>query len=165
MEEHRGVSWEAANPHATGGMAGRMLYRPFPAYGSPAPRHSSIYRRAGQARYPSCRPAITVSEDNRGEDSAGHCGSDQPSGGRICRHATRLGGTLAARFWRITLEQLQEKILAHGLLSASEIELHCALLEGPQYRSLSVTMMSVWGGCPQTNLCVLTMSPPFGSQV
>jgi ubiquinone/menaquinone biosynthesis C-methylase UbiE len=63
--------------------------------------------------------------------------------------AVQLGGTPPARFWRMTLEQLQEEILAHGLLSASEIDLYCALLESPQYRSLSVTMMSVWGQRPE----------------
>jgi ubiquinone/menaquinone biosynthesis C-methylase UbiE len=62
--------------------------------------------------------------------------------------AMQLGGTPTARFWRMTLEQLQEEILADGLLSALEIELYCALLESPQYRSLSVTMMSVWGRRP-----------------
>lgn len=57
----------------------------------------------------------------------------------------QLGGTSSARFWRITLEQLQEHALAAGLLTETELREFCSLLESPEYRWLNLTMMSSWG--------------------
>lgn len=57
----------------------------------------------------------------------------------------QLGGTPSARFWRITLEQLQNDILAAGSLSQEELEDYRALLENPEFRWLSPMSMAVWG--------------------
>jgi hypothetical protein len=57
----------------------------------------------------------------------------------------QLGGTPTARFWRVTLEQVQDHVLAAGLLTPTELEDYRTLLESPEYRWLSLTMMSVWG--------------------
>jgi len=59
--------------------------------------------------------------------------------------AMQLGGTPSARFWRLTLEQLQDNILAAGLLTQAELEDYRTLLESPEYRWLQPTAMSVWG--------------------
>jgi ubiquinone/menaquinone biosynthesis C-methylase UbiE len=59
--------------------------------------------------------------------------------------AMQLGGTPTARFWRVTLEQVQDHVLAAGLLTPTELEDYRTLLESPEYRWLSLTMMSVWG--------------------
>jgi len=59
--------------------------------------------------------------------------------------AMQFGGTPTARFWRVTLEQVQDDVLAAGLLTPTELEDYCRLLESPEYRWLSPTCMSVWG--------------------
>lgn len=59
--------------------------------------------------------------------------------------AMQLGGTPAARFWRITLEQSRSGLVASGRLTSEEVEQYRELLEDPGYRWLSLTMMSVWG--------------------
>ena len=59
--------------------------------------------------------------------------------------AMQLGGTPTARFWRVTLEQVQDHVLAAGLLTPAELEAYRTLVESPEYRWLSVTLMSVWG--------------------
>jgi hypothetical protein len=59
-----------------------------------------------------------------------------------------LGATPAARFWRVTLEQQQDHLLAAGLLTQTEVEEYRALLESPDYRWLSPIAMSVWGRRP-----------------
>jgi len=55
----------------------------------------------------------------------------------------QMGGTPAARFWRVTLEQIQEQVLAAGLLTAAELCDFIALLESPEFRWVSLLMMSV----------------------
>jgi SAM-dependent methyltransferase len=60
----------------------------------------------------------------------------------------QLGGTPATRFWRVTLEQQQEHLLAAGLLTQAELEDYRTLLESPEYRWLSSIAMSVWGHRP-----------------
>jgi ubiquinone/menaquinone biosynthesis C-methylase UbiE len=62
--------------------------------------------------------------------------------------AMQLGGTPTAQFWRVTFEQLRDQVLERGLLSPSELEAYCTLLEQPGYRWLSATMMSAWGRRP-----------------
>ncbi len=57
----------------------------------------------------------------------------------------QLGGTPSARFWKITFEQLQERIIKAGLLRLEECQDYRALLESPAYRWLNLTFMSVWG--------------------
>jgi SAM-dependent methyltransferase len=57
----------------------------------------------------------------------------------------QLGGTPSARLWRITLEQLQNDILAAGSLSQEELEDYRALLENPEFRWLSPMSMAVRG--------------------
>jgi hypothetical protein len=57
----------------------------------------------------------------------------------------QLGGTPSATFWKITIEQIQEQVLASGLLTAEELDNYRTLLCTPQYRWMSLTMMSVWG--------------------
>lgn len=59
-----------------------------------------------------------------------------------------LGGTSATRFWRVTLEQQQDHLLAAGLLTQTEVEEYRTLLESPEYRWLSPIAMSVWGRRP-----------------
>ncbi|MGO9425699.1 MAG: class I SAM-dependent methyltransferase [Steroidobacteraceae bacterium] len=59
--------------------------------------------------------------------------------------AMQLGGMPSATFWKITIEQVQEQVLAAGLLSAEELKDYRTLLCSPQYRWMSLTMMSAWG--------------------
>lgn len=59
--------------------------------------------------------------------------------------AMQLGGTPSATFWKITLEQVQEHVLASGLLTLAELDDYRALLDSREYRWMSVTMMLVWG--------------------
>ena len=59
--------------------------------------------------------------------------------------AMQLGGTPSARFWKITLEQVREHVLASGALTLEEFDDYRTLLDSPEYRWLSVTMVSVWG--------------------
>jgi SAM-dependent methyltransferase len=59
--------------------------------------------------------------------------------------AMQLGGTPSARFWKITFEQVQDRILDAGLLSAKESEDYRTLLDSPEYRWLAPTTISVWG--------------------
>ncbi len=59
--------------------------------------------------------------------------------------AMQLGGTPSATFWKITIEQVQEQVLASGLLTAEELDNYRTLLCSPQYRWMSLTMMSAWG--------------------
>jgi hypothetical protein len=56
-----------------------------------------------------------------------------------------LGGTPSARLWRITLEQIQNETIASGRLTPEEFHRYRELLEDPEYRWLSPTLMSVWG--------------------
>jgi SAM-dependent methyltransferase len=56
-----------------------------------------------------------------------------------------IGGTPAMSFWRVTLEQQQDHLLAAGLLTQAEVADYSALLESPEYRWLSPISMSVWG--------------------
>ena len=62
--------------------------------------------------------------------------------------ARQLGGTTATSFWRVTLEQQQDHLLAAGLLTPAELEEYRTLLESPEYRWLSPIAMSVWGRRP-----------------
>jgi hypothetical protein len=59
--------------------------------------------------------------------------------------AVQIGGTPSARFWKITLAQVQDQILEAGLLTSTELEDYRDLLESPEYRWFTPTMMSVWG--------------------
>jgi SAM-dependent methyltransferase len=56
-----------------------------------------------------------------------------------------LGGTPSARLWRSTLEQIQNEIIASGRLTPEDFHRYRELLEDPEYRWLSPTLMSVWG--------------------
>lgn len=60
----------------------------------------------------------------------------------------QIGGTPAVRFWRVTLEQQQDHLLAAGLLTQAELADYRTLLESPEYRWLSPVAMSVWGRRP-----------------
>ncbi|MFN8492943.1 MAG: hypothetical protein U0350_35395 [Caldilineaceae bacterium] len=55
------------------------------------------------------------------------------------------GGTPSARFWRFTLEQVQDGVLAAGLLTRTELAEYLALMESSEYRWLSPLMLGVWG--------------------
>lgn len=59
--------------------------------------------------------------------------------------AMQLGGTPTSRFWRVTFEQIQDQVVAHGLLTSTEFKDYQMLLESRDYRWLQPTMMSVWG--------------------
>jgi SAM-dependent methyltransferase len=59
--------------------------------------------------------------------------------------AMQVGGTPSARFWKITLEQVQDQILEAGLLTSMELDDYRSLLESPEYRWFTPMMMSVWG--------------------
>jgi hypothetical protein len=56
--------------------------------------------------------------------------------------------TPSARFWPVTLEQVQDQVLAAGLLTEAELDDYRILLESPEYRWLNLTMMSAWGRRP-----------------
>jgi SAM-dependent methyltransferase len=70
---------------------------------------------------------------------------DVQAEGHVSMH---IGGTPATRFWRVTLEQQQDHLLAAGLLTPAELEEYRTLLESPEYRWLSGIGMSVWGCRP-----------------
>jgi SAM-dependent methyltransferase len=57
----------------------------------------------------------------------------------------QVGGTPSARFWKISLEQVHDQLLAAGLLTFAELEDFRSLLESQEYRWFSPTYMSVWG--------------------
>lgn len=59
--------------------------------------------------------------------------------------AMQQGGTPSARFWRFTLEQVQDGVLAAGLLTRTELAEYLALMESSEYRWLSPLMLGVWG--------------------
>jgi SAM-dependent methyltransferase len=59
--------------------------------------------------------------------------------------AMQIGGTPSAKFWKITLEQVQGKILESGLLTLGELEDYRSLLESPEFRWFTPLMVSVWG--------------------
>jgi SAM-dependent methyltransferase len=59
--------------------------------------------------------------------------------------AMQIGGTVSARFWKITLEQVQDQILEAGLLTSAELEDYRSLLESPEFRWFTPMMISVWG--------------------
>jgi SAM-dependent methyltransferase len=56
-----------------------------------------------------------------------------------------IGGTPSARFWKITLEQVQDQILEAGLLTLAELEDYRSLLERPEYRWFTGVAFSVLG--------------------
>jgi hypothetical protein len=56
-----------------------------------------------------------------------------------------LGGTPGATLWRMTIEQIQDQIVASGRLTPQELQSYRELLEDPEYRWLSPMLMSVWG--------------------
>jgi SAM-dependent methyltransferase len=56
-----------------------------------------------------------------------------------------IGGTPSARFWKITLEQVQDQILEAGLLTLAELEDYRSLLESPEYRWFTGIALSVLG--------------------
>jgi hypothetical protein len=62
--------------------------------------------------------------------------------------AMDIGGTAATHFWRITLEQQQDHLLASGLLTPAELADYRTLLASPAYRWLSPIAMAVWGRRP-----------------
>jgi hypothetical protein len=59
--------------------------------------------------------------------------------------AMALGGTPFAKFWKITLEQVQDHVLKAGLLTVAELEDYRSLLDSPEYRWMAPTIISVWG--------------------
>jgi hypothetical protein len=59
--------------------------------------------------------------------------------------AMQFGGTPSAKFWKITLDQLQDRILEAGLLTLAELEDYRSLLESPEFRWFAPLMVSVWG--------------------
>jgi SAM-dependent methyltransferase len=59
--------------------------------------------------------------------------------------AMQLGGMPSARIWKITMEQMQDHVLAAGLLTTTELEDYRALLDSSEYRWMAPVMMSAWG--------------------
>ena len=57
----------------------------------------------------------------------------------------QLGGTPSARFWRITLQQVQQDVLATGMITTKELEDYQTLLESPDYRWLWPMVVAAWG--------------------
>jgi hypothetical protein len=57
----------------------------------------------------------------------------------------QIGGTPSARFWKITLEQVQDQLLEAGLLTSAELEDYRSLLDGPKFRWFTSMVVSVWG--------------------
>jgi SAM-dependent methyltransferase len=103
--------------------------------------------------------AIALSKKGR-DVIVKHCGWDGEYGRRLYHDvsingigdlqaegfvAVQIGGTPSARCWKITLEQVQDQILEAGLLTSTELEDYRSLLESPEYRWFTPTMMSVWG--------------------
>jgi hypothetical protein len=87
-----------------------------------------------------------------------HCGWDSEYGRRLYHDvsingigelqaegfvAMQIGGTPSAKFWKITLEQVQGEILEAGLLTLAELEDYRSLLESPEFRWFTPVMMSV----------------------
>jgi SAM-dependent methyltransferase len=59
--------------------------------------------------------------------------------------AMQVGGAPSARFWKRTIEQIQDDILAGGLLTDGELKDYRTLPEDSEYRWLAPVMMSAWG--------------------
>jgi SAM-dependent methyltransferase len=57
----------------------------------------------------------------------------------------RIGGTPSARFFKVTLEQLQDQVLKAGLLTTAELEDFRSLLDSPEYRWVGQISFAVWG--------------------
>jgi SAM-dependent methyltransferase len=109
---------------------------------------------------PSMTPAA-IALSKKGRDAmVRHCGWDGEYGRRLHHDVSingidalqaegfvtvQIGGTPSARFWQITLEQVQDQILEAGLLTSTELEDYRSLLESPEYRWFTPMMMSVWG--------------------
>jgi ubiquinone/menaquinone biosynthesis C-methylase UbiE len=57
----------------------------------------------------------------------------------------QLGGTPSARFWKLTFEQLQDRIVQAGRLTPVECAAYIRLLECQDYRWVNLMFMSTWG--------------------
>lgn len=57
----------------------------------------------------------------------------------------QLGGTPSARFWRLTLDQLEQDVLSAGMITAKELEEYRALLESSDYRWVWPAIISARG--------------------
>jgi SAM-dependent methyltransferase len=55
------------------------------------------------------------------------------------------GGSPDARFWRVTFTQLQERMVATGLLTDQEMEQFLALYDDPNFVLMGPVLMAVWG--------------------
>jgi len=57
----------------------------------------------------------------------------------------RIGGTTTARFFKVSVDQLQDQVLKAGLLTPAELEDYLSLLDSPKYRWVGPMTISVWG--------------------
>lgn len=64
------------------------------------------------------------------------------------RLAAAQGGSAASRFWRLTVEQLREGLLAAGLIAAEELARYEALLDDPAVTYLLPMAVAAWGQRP-----------------
>jgi ubiquinone/menaquinone biosynthesis C-methylase UbiE len=109
---------------------------------------------------PSMTPTATALSKKGRDTMLSHFGCDTEYGRRLYHDvsingigdlqaegfvAMQIGGTPSARFWKITLEQVQDQILEAGLLTLAELEDYRSLLESPAYRWFTPMMVSVWG--------------------
>jgi SAM-dependent methyltransferase len=109
---------------------------------------------------PSMRPAARALSKKGRDAMLSHFGYDREYGRHLYHDisingigdvqaegfvAMQIGGTPSARFWKITLEQVQDEILEAGLLASTELDEYRSLLDSPEYRWFTPTMMSVWG--------------------
>ena len=111
------------------------------------PSHVALSRKGWEALFSYLRSTGYNTELGR------HLYNDVSLTGLVDVHAEgfvamQLGGTPAARLIRVTLEQVQDHVLAAGLLTPAELEDYRLLLESHEYRWLFPTLMSVWGRRP-----------------
>jgi len=109
---------------------------------------------------PSMPPAAIALSKKARDAMVSHCGWDSEYGRHLYHDVSingigdlqaegfvtmQIGGMLSARFWKITLEQVQDQILEAGLLTLAELEDYRSPLESPEFRWFTPMMMSVWG--------------------
>jgi SAM-dependent methyltransferase len=109
---------------------------------------------------PSMTPAATALSKKAREAMRNHLGYDGECGRHLYHDvsingigevqaegfvAVQIGGTPSARFWKITLEQVQDQLLEAGLLTSAELEDYRSLLESPEFRWFTSMVVSVRG--------------------
>jgi hypothetical protein len=55
------------------------------------------------------------------------------------------GGSPGATAWRLTFEQLRDKLIATGVITAQELGIVIPLLDDPNFAFLSQATIAAWG--------------------